>query len=54
MDDAHCSPQKALVLGPVDVLGQSHFHADGQRQGTKQVASVLVMVLQPPQSVMLV
>ena len=41
----HFTGQEGLVG---NVLRQGHAHADGQGQGSQQVARVLVVVLQPP------
>ena len=51
MHNAYRASQELLAFGPVNVLCQGHPHTDGQRQGSKQVARVLVVVLEPPEVV---
>ena len=48
MHAAHGALQEHLVRRPVQMMGQSNWHADGQRQHAAQITRVAVMVLQPP------
>ena len=48
MHSANGALQKQLVLGPVHMMGERHFHSYGQREHAAKVASVTIMILQPP------
>ena len=49
MDSGNGALQKQLVLGLVDVMGERHLHAYSQWEHATKVASVTIMILQPPE-----
>ena len=48
MHSSNGALEKQLVLGPVDMMGDRRSHSYGQREHAAKVASVTIMILQPP------